>query len=178
MIMFRHTASFTLAAIFASMDFAVAQTPSRTTTIQPSTESPTAGIQEAIDSLGPDGGTVKLAPGRFLLRQSIRVRSNLTLLGAAAETVLYKGPQVGSKLAARVGDQDRSLRVISAAGLQVGDEIGVFDEATVGWEHSHAIVKEIRGNELIINRRIGRAFDPTTGASVVNYFPAISGLQV
>jgi len=145
--------------------------------VQPNLESPTAGIQEAIDSLGPQGGVVKLVPGDYPLRQSIRVVSNLTIEGAGEQTVLRKGKQVGSKLAARAGDQDRSLRVELAAGLQVGDEIGVFDQKTVGWEHQHAIIKQINGNELVINRRVGREFDPATGAAVINYFPAISGLK-
>jgi parallel beta-helix repeat protein len=145
--------------------------------VQPNAAFPTAGIQEAIDSLGPAGGVIRLAAGEYLLRQSIRLRSHVAIEGAGAETTFRKNKQAGSRLAAKAGDQDRSIRVESAEGLAVGDEIGIFDRTTVGWEHSHAIIKEIRGSELVLNRRIGRAFDPAQGASVVNYFPAISGLD-
>jgi parallel beta-helix repeat protein len=165
-------------SLFALERVAVAQSAAKTISAQPSPDSPTAGIQEAIDGLGPQGGVIKLVAGEYLLRQSIRVVSNFTIEGAGEQTVLRKGKQTGSKLVASAGDQDRSLRVESAEGLRVGDEIGVFDQKTVGWEHQHAIIKQINGNELLINRRIGRAFDPTAGASVVNYFPAISGLKV
>src|SRR5262249_27472898 len=103
---------------------------------------------------------------------------NLTIEGAGEQTILRKSKQAGSKLVAPAGDQDRSLQIESTTGLQVGDEIGVFDQKTVGWEHQHAIIKQINGNELLINRRIGRAFDPAAGAAVVNYFPAMSGLKV
>jgi parallel beta-helix repeat protein len=141
-------------------------------------ESPTSGIQEAIDALPPSGGVVTIPAGEYLLRQSIRVGSNVTLQGAGTATVLGKTKQAGSKLAAAVGEQERSLRVESAAGLTVGDEIGIFDHATVGWLHAHAIIKEIRGDELLLNRRVGRAFDPAKGGAVINYFPAISGRDV
>src|SRR4029079_12882501 len=81
----------------------------RSISVEPNADSPTAGIQEAIESLGPQGGLVKLGPGEYLLRQSIRVRSNLTMEGAGEATVLRKSQQAGSKLAVRTGDQDRSL---------------------------------------------------------------------
>ena len=71
--------------------------------VQPNPASPTAGIQEAIDAISPTGGVVTLTAGEYLLRQSIRVRTNLTIQGAGPETVLRKGKQAGSKLVAAAG---------------------------------------------------------------------------
>lgn len=178
MINFLQRIILTIAVACVWAGYLLAGDAPRVISVQPIADSPTAGLQEAIDSLGPQGGTIKLVTGEYLLRQSIRVVSNLTMEGAGEQTILCRSKQAGSKLSARAGDQDRSIRVESAAGLQVGDEIGIFDQRTVGWEHQHAIIKQINGNELLINRRIGRAFDPAAGASVVNYFPAISGLNV
>src|SRR5436190_3778164 len=172
-------ASVFIAATFAGISHVASAADQPTAVaVQPNSASPAAGIQEAIDALGPAGGVVTIPVGEYLLRQSVRVRSNLTIEGAGPQTVLRKGQQAGSKLAAPAGDQDRAVRVESAAGFAAGDEIGIYDRTTVGWEHSHAIIKEIRGNELLLNRRIARAFDPTAGATVINYFPAISGLNV
>lgn len=140
-----------------------------------SSSSPTAGIQEAIDDLGRNGGVVTIPPGEYLLRQSIRVRSHVTLQGAGEKTVLRKVAQIGSRLAASANAESRSVRVQDATGFLEGDEIGIFDQATVGWLHAHAVVKGVQGNELLLDRRIGRAFDPKEGASVINYFPAITG---
>lgn len=140
-----------------------------------SSDSPTAGIQETIDALGENGGVVTIPPGEYLLRQSIRVRSHVTLQGAGEETVLRKVPQVGSKLVAPADAESRSVRVQDAAGFREGDEIGLFDQTTVGWLHAHAIVKGVQGNKLLLDRRLGRAFDPAEGGSVINYFPAITG---
>src|SRR5262245_5501235 len=137
--------------------------------------SATGGIQEAIDALGAGGGTVTIPSGEYLLRQSIRVRNHVTLQGSGEGTVLRKGKQVGSKLAARIGDQDRSVRVQSVSGFQPGDEIGIYDGSTVGWLHSHAIVKEVGEDELLLDRRVMRVFEPEKGGAVINYFPAITG---
>lgn len=141
-----------------------------------SSDSSTAGIQEAIDALEENGGIVTIPPGEYLLRRSIRVRSYVTLQGAGEKTVLRKVAQVGSKLAAPSDAESRSVRVQDATGFREGDEIGIFDQTTVGWLHAHAIVKGVQGDELLLDRRLGRAFDPAEGASVINYFPAITGI--
>ena len=144
-------------------------------TVKLDSQSPTSGIQEAIEELGTDGGVVTIPPGDYLLRQSIRVRSHVTLQGSGQKTVLRKGKQLGSKLAAEGDAESRSIRVENTAGFRKGDEIGIFDRTTVGWLHGHEIVKAVRGNELLLDRRLGRAFGPANGAAVINYFPAITG---
>jgi parallel beta-helix repeat protein len=144
-------------------------------TVKLDAQSPTAGIQEAIDALGTDGGVVTIPPGEYLLRQSIRVRNYVSIRGAGEKTVLRKVKQLGSKLAMEADAESRSIQVENAAGFRTGDEIGIFDRTTVGWLHGHAIVKAVRGNELLLDRRLGRAFGPASGAAVINYFPAITG---
>jgi parallel beta-helix repeat protein len=140
--------------------------------------SPTGGIQEAIDTLGADGGVVTIPPGEYVLRQCIRVRSHITLQGSGPKTVLHKGKQVGTKLAAKAGAESRSLKVQSAKGFRAGDEIGVYDANTVGWLHAHAVVKDVRDDELLLDRRVGRDFDPAEAAAAINYFPAITGREL
>ena len=154
------------------------QSPTTPVTVVTNPQSPTSGIQEAIDSLGPAGGIVTIPPGEYSLRRSIRIRSNITLQGSGEKTILRKVRQLGSKLAAPAGKDDRSLRLENTTGFQSGDEIGTFDANTVGWEHAHAIIKEVREHELLLDRRVSRAFDPSSGAAVINYFPAITGTGI
>ncbi len=140
--------------------------------------SPTGGIQEAIDALGPEGGVVTIPAGEYLLRQSIRVRSGITLQGAGEWPILRKNRQTGSKLARAAGAESRSVVLHDASGFQTGDQIAVFDRQTVGWLHARAVVREVRGNELLLDRRVGRAFDPAEDAAVINYFAGITGTDV
>lgn len=147
-------------------------------TVRRDVSSPTAGIQEAIDSLPATGGTVLIPAGGYPIRRSIRVRSHITLQGQGKDTILRKGKQAGSKLTRPATTEDRSVHVNDAAGLAAGDEIGIFDRATVGWLHAHAVIKEIRGAELLLDRRVSRAFDPNQGATVINYFPAVTGARL
>src|SRR5262245_14884256 len=109
-------------------------------TVTPNSASSTAGIQEAIDSLRGKPGVVTIPAGTYLLHRAINVHTRVTLQGAE-NTILTRPKQVGSKLAAPATTEDRSLQLESTAGLAPGDEIGIFDQTTVGWLHAHAIIK-------------------------------------
>lgn len=159
--------------LFAGPAFAL-QDPSSAVTVAPDAKSPTAGIQEAIDRLGSKGGVVTLPPGEFLLRQSVRVRSGVTLQGSGEKTVLRKNKHVGSKLTAATGGN--TARVENASGFREGDEVAFFDRTTVGWLHGHAVVTGVRENELQLDRNPGGRFDPANGGAVVNIFSAIRGV--
>ncbi len=159
-------------ALCAGPAFAL-QEPSSAVTVAPDGKFPTAGIQEAIDRLGPGGGIVNLSPGEYLLRRSILVRSGVTLQGSGEKTVLRKNKQVGSKLTAAT--QGTRARVEDARGFRAGDEVAFFDRTTVGWLHGHAVVKEVQGDELLLDRNPGK-FDPANGGAVVNIFSAIRGV--
>lgn len=162
-------------AVFAALLWTARQEPPPgAATVAPKADSPTGGIQEAIDKLAPDGGVVVLSPGEYLLRQSIRVRSGVTLRGVGEKSVLRKSKQVGSKLTAPT--EGRSARVENAEVFREGDEVAFYDRTTVGWFHGHAIVTGIRGNELLLNKNPGGKFDPANGGAVVNIFSAIRGV--
>src|SRR5262245_27437470 len=61
-------------------------------------------IQAAVDTVARmGGGTVRLLPGTFRLRNAVYLCSNLRLIGSGPETVLIKEPSITSKLA---GDSD------------------------------------------------------------------------
>jgi hypothetical protein len=72
-----------------------AETPARVI-VSAGSQTATAGIQEAIDSLPSLGGVVAISPGEFLLRRSIRIRNGITLQGAGEKTVLCRDKQVGT----------------------------------------------------------------------------------
>jgi hypothetical protein len=79
-------------------------------------------IQAAVDTVGRmGGGTVKLLPGLFRLRNSVFLCSNIRLVGSGPETVLMKEPSVASKMAVDSDWYDQEVSLVEAKGFQVGD---------------------------------------------------------
>ena len=143
-----------------------------TVVVKPLADSPTGGIQEAIDSLNSEGGIVSIPAGEYLLRQSIRLRYGITLQGSGETSVLRKNKQFGSKLTAT--NAGKTIQVKDASGFQAGDEIGLFDRTSVGWLHGHAVIVEVKGNELILNKNPGASsIHPTARPSSIISPPSL-----
>ncbi|MBM4081621.1 MAG: hypothetical protein FJ278_18095, partial [Planctomycetes bacterium] len=153
-----------------------------------SAASPSSGIQEAVDSLPPSGGTVFVPSGTWLLKRGIHLRNNVSLRGAGPSTVLKRCPQVMSKLTKSAKPGEMEVTVESAKGFEVGGEVGVFDKQQRGWYITHAFVKEVRlpaatsaaqagENALVLSKPLTKPYEPEKDAGVVNYFPAIVAEQ-
>lgn len=81
-------------------------------------------IQAAVDMVARfGGGTVKILPGTFRLRNSVYLASGIRLVGSGDETVLIKEPSVKTKLAADSDWYDQEITLADAAGFQVGDGV-------------------------------------------------------
>lgn len=81
-------------------------------------------IQAAVDTLArAGGGTVKLLPGTFRLRNAVYLASRVRLVGSGDDTVLIKEPSASSKLAADSDWYDQEITLVDASGFQVGDGI-------------------------------------------------------
>ena len=139
------------------------------------TDSPTAGIQEAINALPQSGGAVKLPAGDYALRQSIVLRSNVTLAGAGPDTVLHKVRYAESMLAAPAQKGSRTVRVANAGGFAPGDPVAIRDQAAMGWNVVQAIVRSFAGNELMLDRPMPRTCEPAKHGFVILCFPAVLG---
>jgi hypothetical protein len=81
-------------------------------------------IQAAIDYVARlGGGTVRILPGRYLLRNSVFLASNVRLIGSGADTVLTKGPSITTQLAADSDWYDQEITLKDGTGFQIGDGI-------------------------------------------------------
>ena len=139
-------------------------------------ESPTSGIQEAIDALPPEGGVVIVPPGTYRLRQSVVLRSHVALRGSGSTSVLTRGPEVHAKLTQPARKGETSAQVESTEGFLPGDEVALLDSRMHGWYLAHPIVKQVEPGRLTFAEPIasGHAegvFRPEHGGVVVNYFP-------
>ncbi|MBN9119585.1 MAG: right-handed parallel beta-helix repeat-containing protein, partial [Planctomycetes bacterium] len=81
-------------------------------------------IQAAVDTVARmGGGTVRLLPGAFRLRNAVHLCSNIRLVGSGPETVLVKEASVSAKLAADSDWYDQEITVADAKGFRVGDGV-------------------------------------------------------
>src|SRR5262249_13596412 len=81
-------------------------------------------IQAAVDTVArTGGGTVRLLPDTFRLRNAVYLCSNLRLVGSGADTVLVKEPSVTSKLSADSDWYDQEITLADGKGFRVGDGV-------------------------------------------------------
>jgi parallel beta-helix repeat protein len=135
--------------------------------------SPTAGIQEALDRLPRDGGTVLIPEGHYVIRCPIRLRDRITLEGAGSNTVLIRPPVVEAKLARPPDRNDRSIVVTDASGFTKGCGIFVFDDAKRSWEGTLARVTHVRGNQLFLDAQLVTLYSLQRHARAATLYPFI-----
>jgi len=135
---------------------------------------PDAGLQRAIDAV-PAGGTLSLPAGKFLLRRGLALKSNMTLIGVGRETVLTIAPEPPCvPLAADSAPGSAYLEVADARGFAPGMEVTVRDRKQSGWNAGFAIVTDIEGGRLRLDRALEQEYAVAMEAQVVHAFPAIT----
>lgn len=81
-------------------------------------------LQAAVDYVARlGGGTVKIQPGVYKLRNAIHLPSNIRLLGSGPDSVLMKEAYVSSKLTEDSDWYDQEITVADEKAFQVGDGI-------------------------------------------------------
>ena len=81
-------------------------------------------LQAAVDQVARrGGGTVKILPGTFRLRNAVYLPSRIKIIGSGPESILIKEPSVTTKLAASSDWYDQEVTLADARGFQVGDGV-------------------------------------------------------
>ncbi|MBL8848452.1 MAG: right-handed parallel beta-helix repeat-containing protein [Planctomycetaceae bacterium] len=81
-------------------------------------------LQAAVDYVARmGGGTVKVLPGTYTLRNSVYLPSKIRLLGSGPETVVTKGPSETLEFADDSDWYDQEITLKNAGGLRVGDGV-------------------------------------------------------
>ena len=135
-------------------------------------------IQAAVDYVAHfGGGTVKILPGAYRLRNAVYLQSKVRLLGSGAETVLTKEPSVTTTLAADSDWFDQEITLADATGFQIGDGIclrtkngGAGNAETV----KRTLVARI-GNRFKLDQGLRKNFWRLGETKVSTLFPILSG---
>src|SRR5205807_6929390 len=81
-------------------------------------------LQAAVDSVArKGGGTVRVLPGTYRLRNSIFLQSKVRLLGSGTDAVLFKEPSVTTKLIMDGDHWDQEITIEDPKGFEVGDGV-------------------------------------------------------
>src|SRR5262249_34002663 len=118
-------------------------------------------IQAAVDYVARrGGGTVRVLPGTYRLRNSVFLQSNVRILGSGADSVLVKEPSVVSKLIVDGDHWDQEVTAADPEGFQVGDGVRLVSKDPYG-KGTNLIQRTLiasRGNRFKLDRRLEERF--------------------
>src|SRR5262245_35044896 len=135
-------------------------------------------IQAAVDTVARmGGGTVRLLPGTFRLRNAVYLCSHLRLVGSGPETVLIKEPSATSKLAADSDWYDQEITLAEATGFRVGD--GACLRAKNPHHGGATVIKRTlvarSGNRFRLDKGLRENLWAAGQPTVATLFPILSG---
>jgi hypothetical protein len=135
-------------------------------------------LQAAVDYVSRlGGGTVKVLPGTYRLRNAVYLQSKVRLIGSGAETVLIKEPSATTKLAEDSDWYDQEITLEDPSGFQVGD--GICLRAKNPDNGSETVVKRTlvarNDKRFKLDRPLRENFWKLGHATVATLFPIISG---
>jgi hypothetical protein len=139
-------------------------------------------IQAAVDyvtRLG--GGTVRLGPGVYEMRNAIYLRPHVTLQGSGAATVLKKAPSITTRVAQDADFCEWAVRVQDANGFRPGDGLLVRTQrGEEEWQDAAltATVTRIEGNTLFLDQMAKENFRPEQNAVAASIFPLVTAEKV
>ena len=136
-------------------------------------------LQAAVDYVaGLGGGTVEIAAGRYLMRDSLHLRSRVTVRGKKGETILFKAPAAVSALALDGDFGEEQVTLKEPGGFAVGEGIAIWDDHAQGFHTTVARIIGRRGNTFAIDRPLMADCMVSSHAQAATVFPVISGYDI
>jgi len=118
-------------------------------------------IQAAVDYVGRrGGGTVRVLPGTYRLRNSIFLQSQVRLVGTGTDSVLFKEPSATTKLIVDGDHWDQEITLADPTGFEVGDGVRLVSKDPYG-KGTNIIQRTLiaaRGNRFKLDRRLEERF--------------------
>jgi hypothetical protein len=118
-------------------------------------------IQAAVDYVARrGGGTVRVLPGTYRLRNSIFLQSNVRILGSGTDSVLFKEPSVTTNLIVDGDHWDQEVTLADPGGFQVGDGVRLVSKDPYG-KGTNIIQRTLiasSGSRFKLDRRLEERF--------------------
>jgi len=136
-------------------------------------------LQAAVDYVARlGGGTVEIGPGEFQMRDSLHLRSQVTVRGQGAQTILRKAASVSSPLEVDGDYGEEQISLKNPDGFQVGDGVAVWDKNANGFHTTVACLTGRNGNTFAVSLPLNADCMVSDGAQAATVFPVISGYHL
>lgn len=136
-------------------------------------------LQAAVDYVGNlGGGVVEIGPGEYLMRDSLHVRSRVTVRGAGERTVLKKDREYRSALAADGDFGEAAITVTDTSGFAVGRGVYVASKSQRNFHGVCATILNARSNYFTLTRPMNADIMVADGGFAATVFPVISGYDI
>jgi len=136
-------------------------------------------LQAAVDYIARlGGGTVEIGAGEFHMRDSLHLRSQVTVRGQGPQTVLRKAASASSPLEIDGDYGEEQITLKSPTGFQVGDGVAIWDKNANGFHATVARLTGQNGNTFSVSLPLNADCMVSDGAQAATVFPVISGYQL
>jgi hypothetical protein len=136
-------------------------------------------LQAAVDYIaGLGGGVVEIGEGRFLMYDSLHLRTNVTVRGKKGKTVLLKADGVVSALVLDGDFGEQQFTVENPTGFKVGYGVAIWDDQAGGFHTTVARITGGNGNTFSIDNPLMADCMVSNKARAATVFPVVSAYNV
>lgn len=132
-------------------------------------------LQAAVDYIaGLGGGTVEIGPGQYIMHDSLRLRSNVTIRGEKGKTILRKADGTASVLVLDGDFGEQQITVADPTGFAVGNGVAVWDDHAGGFHTTVARITGRNGNTFSFDKPLMADCMVENKAKAATVFPVVS----
>ena len=136
-------------------------------------------LQAAVDyvaNLG--GGTVIIKPGTYLMKDSLHLRSRVTVRGMGGKTILKKDREYRSKLVADGDFGEAAITLADTTGFDVGRGVYVASKTQRNFHGVCATILNSHENYFTLSRTMNADIMVGDGGFASTTFPVVSGYHL
>ena len=136
-------------------------------------------LQAAVDYVGSlGGGTVEIGPGEYLMRDSLHLRSRVTVRGSGDRTVLVKDREYRTSLASDGDYGEFAITVDDKTGFEVGRGVYVASKRQRNFHGVCATILNARDNYFTLSRHMNADILMSDDGFAATVYPVISGYKI
>ncbi len=136
-------------------------------------------LQAAVDYVGNlGGGIVEIGPGEYLMRDSLHLRSRVTVRGAGEKTILRKAKEFRSLLVADGDFGEAAITVKDPSGFAIGQGVYVASKRQRNFHGVCGTILNQKGNYFTLTRAMNADIMVSDEGFAATIFPVISGYEL